>query len=111
MGPIVLQHPEAAREVAVFPDAGVDLRFEDSFVSRPWHQFVIDRVAQVEHPRLPGRNTLKHGIVVHILYEERAKASQTSDKETGPANTTHLPPQLTFPPAAFPAPNHPTQTP
>jgi len=34
--------------------------------------------------------------VVHILYEERGKDSQTNDKETGAANDSHLSPQFNF---------------
>src|SRR5882757_11421531 len=96
MRAIVLQHPEAAREVAVFLDAGVDLGLKEFFIPGPRHQFVVDRVAQVEHPGLPGRNSLKHRIVAHILYEERGKGSQANDKETGAANDSHLSPQFNF---------------
>src|SRR5260370_1371666 len=94
MRPVVFEHPEAASKVAVFLDACVDLRFKNPLVSRPGHKFVVDRVAQVEHACLSRRNTLKHRIVVHILYEERGKGSQTNDKETGAANESHLSPQF-----------------
>src|SRR5260370_21008241 len=96
MRPVVFEHPEAASKVAVFLDACVDLRFKNPLVSRPGHKFVVDRVAQVEHACLSRRNTLKHRIVVHILYEERGKGSQTNDKETGAANESHLSPQFNF---------------
>src|SRR5260370_8200951 len=94
MRAVVVAHSEAASKVAVFLDACVDLRFKNPLVSRPGHKFVVDRVAQVEHACLSRRNTLKHRIVVHILYEERGKGSQTNDKETGAANDSHLSPQF-----------------
>src|SRR6266513_1739693 len=67
MRPIVLQHPEAPREVAVFLNAGVDLGLEELFISRPRHQLVANRVAQVEHPRLSGGNAFEHRMVVRVL--------------------------------------------
>jgi hypothetical protein len=56
MRPVVLQHPEASGEVAVFLDARVYLRFENSSIAGPSHQRVVDRVAEIQHPRFSGSN-------------------------------------------------------
>src|SRR6266852_4472847 len=96
MRSVMLQHPQAACEVAVFLNARVDLGFEEFFVSRPRHQLIVDRVTQVEQTRLPGANAFKHRIVVHVLRKERSEDSKTNDKNTGAANRSHLSPQSTL---------------
>src|SRR6266481_8093866 len=94
MRPIVLQHPEASREVAVFLDRGIDLGFKELRISGPWHQLVVDRVTQVEHPRLPRRNAFKDRIMERVLEEECGKSSKANDENAGAAKESHLSPQF-----------------
>src|SRR5205807_1327109 len=83
---IVLQHPEAPREVAVLLDRRIHLGFEKFFIPRPGHKLVINRVAQVQNTRLPGGDSLKHRIVVRARYEECGKSSRNGDKNTEAAS-------------------------
>ena len=53
---IMLQHPEAAREVAVLFDSRVYFRFECLGVTRPRHHFVADRITQINDSRFAIRN-------------------------------------------------------
>src|SRR5437016_1441923 len=76
---IVLQHPEAPREVAVLLDRRIHLGFEKLFIPRPGHKLVINRVAQVQNTRLPGGDSLKHRIVVRARYEECGKSSRNGE--------------------------------
>src|SRR6266481_614214 len=94
MRPIMLEHPEASREVAVFLNRGVDLGFEELRISGPWHQLVADRVTQVEHPRLSSGNAFKDRIAVRVLKEECGKSSKANNKNAGAAKGSHLSPQF-----------------
>src|SRR5580704_3938100 len=62
MRSIMLQHPEAPREVTVFINGGINLGLETPFVARPRHQFVVDCIREVQDPRLPGENPFEHGV-------------------------------------------------
>src|SRR5277367_5375115 len=62
MCPVMLQHPEAAREVANLLDGGIDFRLEPPLIAGPRNKFVADGVCEVQDPRLPRENSLEHGL-------------------------------------------------
>src|SRR5205085_2814448 len=49
MGAVVFQHPEAAREVAVFFDRAIRSCFKYFWVAGPGDKFVVDGVAQINN--------------------------------------------------------------
>src|SRR5271163_1391710 len=57
--PIVLQHPEAAREVSVLLHRRVHFRLEHPVIPRPRRKFIVHRVSHVDHHIFPGRNSMK----------------------------------------------------
>src|SRR5580692_9096003 len=62
MRPVMLQHPEAPREVAVLLHVGIVLGLETPFVTRPRYQSVVDGIREVQDSRLPGENPFEHGV-------------------------------------------------
>src|SRR5690348_3067191 len=59
---IMLQHPKAAREVAVLGDTGINIGLEPPFIPGPGDQFVVYRVREVQHSRFTGKDSFEHGI-------------------------------------------------
>ena len=62
MRAVMLQHPEAAREVAIFLDGGVNFGFKIFFVSGPGHELVVDCVAEIEHAGFSGGYALQQRV-------------------------------------------------
>src|SRR6266850_1144957 len=100
---IVLQHPEAPREVTVLFDRRVHLCFEELLIPGPGHQFVVNRVTQIEHTRLPRRNSFEHRTLARTLRKKNHERDGKTRQNTGTANGRHLLPPSILTAAGCPA--------
>src|SRR5712692_11853955 len=97
MRAVMLQHPKTSREVPVLFHCGIHLRFKPALVPRPRYQLVIDRVTEVQHPRLPAGNAGEQTVASWFLRKKRHrkehhKCDDSNDETPRPPGDTHLSP-------------------
>src|SRR5580704_3683683 len=62
MRPVMLQHPEAAREIPILLNSRIDFGLEPLQIARPRYQTVVDGIREIHHSRLPGKDSLEHAV-------------------------------------------------
>src|SRR6266849_4506878 len=93
MRSIMLQHPEAARKIAVLLDRGIHLRLKPARISGPRHQSVVDRVAEIDDARLSRCNVGQQTIALRVARENGHKGNNGDDQNTEAAGDTHNSPR------------------
>src|SRR6267142_1643649 len=89
MCPVMFEHPEAPREVAVLLDGRIHLCFEEFLISGPGHQLVVNRVTEIEHSRLPWRNSFEHRILARLVWKHCHEGGNAKGEHTGTAHGRH----------------------
>src|ERR1700721_1079215 len=61
MRPVMLQHPKAACVITILLNSRIDFGLEPPQIARPRRQTVVDGIREIQHSRLPGKDSLEHG--------------------------------------------------
>src|SRR5580704_18896576 len=81
---VVFEHPEASCKDAVLRDGSVIFGLKKFAVARPGYEFVVDRVAEVDHLSATVGNVAQQIVLRRVLSEERhgGEEGNTENRET-----------------------------